>query len=312
MDGLVKPKVLVVCGPTATGKTDLAFALCERFGGTMLGADSMQIYKGLQVGTAAPLPQEYPDIPRRLLGFLLPEEQYSVADYTVQAAECIRQESVQGRLPVVCGGTGLYISSLLNGTRFSSAKAPQKLHEQLLQEMQAQGGEHMLQKLADCDPEYAAKLHPADEKRILRGLEEWEATHLTYAERAALSRPAEKPFDSLCIALTYGDRAVLYSQIEKRVDNMMQQGLLAEAEMVYSNKEKYTTAAQAIGYKEFFALFEGEKTQEECVADLKQATRRYAKRQLTWFMRMPDLHWLQADDKDLYLKAEKLAEQFLQ
>lgn len=303
-----KTKVLVVCGPTATGKSSLALHLARRFGGELIAADSMQVYRGLVVGTAATTPQAAGEVPVHLTGFLPPEQPFSVADWVEKAAALIEGISARGRLPIVCGGTGLYIQSLVTGTRFEQDSRDDALRAELEAQWQAQGANAMLARLAALDPRRAETLHVKDKKRILRALEQSLLTGRTAAQRLAASRPAQPPYDSLLLGLRFEEREMLYNSINLRVDAMMAQGLLAEAQTVWENRARYQTAAQAIGYKEFFPYFEGTSELGACVDKLKQATRNYAKRQLTWFGGMTDIHWLEADDPDLAAKAETLME----
>lgn len=306
------PKILVVCGPTASGKTELAFMLCRRFAGEVVGADSMQVYRGLAIGTAAEKPAAYSDVPLHLVGFLPPERAFSVAEYVAKAGEVIDDILARGRLPVVCGGTGLYLQSLIEGVRFTEDSASPEKRQKLEEDWQHQGAEAMLRRLAACDAAAAEKLHPADKKRILRALEVLEITGLTMVQQNEASRMLPPPYSALCVALGFPDRAQLYARIDRRVEDMLTAGLLDEARQVYQNRESYRTAAQAIGYKEFFPFFEESATLDECTQKLKQATRNYAKRQLTWLRRMPYVHWLAAEDADVYTQAERLAAAFLQ
>ncbi len=312
MEGLDKKKIVVVCGPTASGKSNLALQISHAFSGEMIGADSMQIYKGLVVGTAAVTEQEAGGIPQHLTGFLTPEASFSVADYVLKATGAIEEISAKAALPVVCGGTGLYISSLVNGITFTDDKPDFEGRKKLEEAYNANGGEAMLEILRKLDPEYAAKLHPNDSKRIVRGIEEARRTGTTMAERNAKSIPEAKPFNALCIGLYFEDRAVLYDRINQRVDAMVSQGLLAEAEAVFLHRDTFKTAVQAIGYKEFFPYFEKTATLQQCTDKLKQATRNYAKRQLTWFKRLEGMHWLEASRDDVCKQAFSLVHNFIQ
>lgn len=286
--------LLVICGPTATGKTAAAVAAAKLLDGEVVSADSMQIYQGLCVGTAQATPQEMDGVPHHLVGFLPPEERFSVADYVARAAECIQAIRARGRVPIVAGGTGLYISSLVNGINFTVMKIDPDVRQRLERELLSQGEDAMYRRLRAVDPDAAARLHPADRTRVLRALEWYEQTGQTARERIARSRPEEKPFRPLLIGLTAADRALLYARIDARVDWMLEQGLLEEARLVYTHRDAYHTAAQAIGYKEFFPYFEGRESLSGCAAALKRASRRYAKRQLTWFRHMEGLIWLEA------------------
>ncbi|MDL2325243.1 tRNA (adenosine(37)-N6)-dimethylallyltransferase MiaA [Ruminococcaceae bacterium OttesenSCG-928-A16] len=309
LEDLAKTKIVVVCGPTATGKSGLANALCKRFGGQVVGADSMQIYKGLPIGTAAVTPKEAGGIPQHLVGFLPPEQSFSVANYITHAKAAINTIAAQGMLPVVSGGTGLYLSALTTGTVFTPQPPQPALRQQLQSQLQKLGAAAMLAQLAQVDPAHAATLNPADEKRILRGLEQWHLTGKTRLQRDEASR-GEAPYNTLCIGLNYSSRQLLYAQINARVDAMLEQGLLEEAKQVYANQNQYKTAAQAIGYKEFFAYFDSTATLQACTEKLKQATRNYAKRQLTWFRAMPNIHWLMVDEEGLEEKAAALVQNF--
>lgn len=304
--------LVVVCGPTATGKTQLALALCEAFGGELVGADSMQVYEGLPIGTAALRPEEAPGVARHLTGCMAPDSSFSVAGYTAAAREVIGQIHSRGRLPVVCGGTGMYIENLVNGTTFTDAVPPDELLRELELAWENQGGEAMLQRLARLDEEHAGALAPRDKKRILRSLAMVETTGLTYRQRAQQSRAEAPPYRALLLGLDCADRQALYGRINARVDAMLAEGLLSEARRVFENRGAYGGVVQAIGYKEFFPFFEEEAPQEACVEQLKMATRRYAKRQLTWFRRMPEVHWLEVEDREMSCKAKKLVGDFLE
>lgn len=313
MDALCdRPRVVAIGGPTATGKTALSLALAQRFGGEIINADSMQVYRQLSVGTAKPTEEERAQAPHHLLDFLPPEQPYSVADFTAAAGELIGQITARGRLPLVVGGTGLYITSLLNGVRFAPEDTDPALRRRLQQQAETQGAEVLYARLQAVDPAYAAKVHPHNLPRIIRALELYESTGRTISEQQRQSRPAAAPYRSLCLCLTCRDRAVLYRRIDQRVDKMLREGLLPEAELVWQNRERYRTAAQAIGYKEFFPYFEGKEPLDTCVNRLKQATRQYAKRQLTWFRHQNEAQWLYLDEEDVVQKAVEQVEHFLQ
>ena len=313
MDALCdRPRVVAIGGPTATGKTALSLALAQRFGGEIINADSMQVYRQLSVGTAKPTAEERAQAPHHLLDFLPPEQPYSVADFTAATADLIGQITARGCLPLVVGGTGLYITSLLNGVRFAPEDTDPALRLRLQQQAETQGAEVLYARLQAVDPAYAAKVHPHNLPRIIRALELYESTGRTMSEQQRQSRPAAAPYRSLCLCLTCRDRAVLYRRIDQRVDKMLREGLLPEAELVWQNRERYCTAAQAIGYKEFFPYFEGKEPLDTCVNRLKQATRQYAKRQLTWFRHQNEAQWLYLDEEDVVQKAVEQVEHFLQ
>jgi len=307
-----RPRVVAIGGPTATGKTALSLALAQRFGGEIINADSMQVYRQLSVGTAKPTAEERAQAPHHLLDFLPPEQPYSVADFTAAAGDLIGQITARGRLPLVVGGTGLYITSLLNGVRFAPEDTDPELRRRLQQQAETQGAEVLYARLQAVDPAYAAKVHPHNLPRIIRALELYESTGRTMSEQQRQLRPAAAPYRSLCLCLTCRDRAVLYRRIDQRVDKMLREGLLPEAELVWQNRERYRTAAQAIGYKEFFPYFEGKEPLDTCVNRLKQATRQYAKRQLTWFRHQNEAQWLYLDEEDVVQKAVEQVEHFLQ
>ena len=281
-------------GPTATGKTALSVELAKAFGGEVISADSMQLYRGLDVGTAKVRPEEMQGVPHHMLDILSPEESFSVADFVAHADQLIRDICQRGGLPVVVGGTGLYLSSLQNGIQFAPQKPQPQLRQQLEQELEEKGADVMYQELCQIDPEAAASIHPNNHHRVIRALEVYRATGQTLSQQKAQSLPQEPPYDALLLYLDFPQREQLYRRIDLRVDHMMEQGLLEEARMVYRERERYKTAAQAIGYKEMFPYFEGTAPLEECVEKLKQASRNYAKRQQTWFKRMENAVFLDA------------------
>ena len=313
MDALYdRPRVVAIGGPTATGKTALSVALARQFNGEVINADSMQVYRGLSVGTAKATEEERAGVCHHLLDFLNPEEPYSVAEFVEMAAGLIPQITGRGHLPLVVGGTGLYITSLLHGIAFAPQRSDPELREELQQEAEEQGAQALYERLRQIDPEYAAKVHPNNLPRVIRALEVFRLTGRKMSEEQRQSRPETPPYRSLCLCLTYRDRAELYRRIDLRVDKMLELGILEEAETVWLHKAKYRTAAQAIGYKEFFPYFEGTRSLVACTAALKQATRRYAKRQLTWFRHQNDARWLYVDEEDAFGRAAELIQNFLQ
>ena len=312
MDASCKHPVVAVVGPTASGKSSLAIALAKQFDGEVISADSMQIYCGLDVGTAKVTAQEADGVVHHGLDIRTPEQLFSVADF-VSYAQTVEQQLFQkGKLPVICGGTGLYVQSFLDGLQFAQEKAAPSMRAALAAELQQRGAQAMYDELYAVDPEAALSTHPNNTVRVLRALEHYRATGQTLSEQKALSIPPEKPYNSLILGLQFADRSVLYRRIDLRVDIMMEQGLLQEAEMVYRNRELYQTAAQAIGYKEFFPYFEGTAPLADCIDKLKQASRNYAKRQMTWFRRMPQIQWLDAQAADVQQQAIAVVNDFLQ
>ena len=290
-----KHPVLAVVGPTATGKTALGVALAEQFGGEIISADSMQIYKGLDIGTAKVTPEETHGIPHHAVDLLEPDQTFSVADFTALAGTLETDLSARGKLPILVGGTGLYVQSFLYGVRFTAEKAPDGLREQLAAELAEKGPAALYEELKQVDPEAAAAIHPNNQVRVLRALEHYRATGRRLSEQKAASLPPERPS----------------RRIDLRVDRMMDAGLLAEAETVFANRTRFKTAAQAIGYKEFFPYFMGESELTPCVEKLKQASRNYAKRQLTWFRHMDGVVWLDAAAPDLQARAAALTQEFI-
>ncbi len=292
---------MAVIGPTASGKSDLAVEICRRFGGEVVSADSMQIYRGMDIATAKPTEDEKKNIPHHMMDFLDNTEDYSVALYQQAAAECIADIRSRGLLPVVCGGTGLYVDTLLNNIKLSEDSFDEELRSLLLKRAENEGGERLLEEVRAFDPEYAEKLHPNNVKRIVRALEVYKATGTTMTEQLALSKQAS-PYDACFIGLDAEDRQFLYDRIDRRVDMMLERGLESEARE-YLASANGSTSAQAIGYKELRPYIDGEIPFDEAVENLKRATRRYAKRQLTWFRRNERINWLYIDK---YQKREDL------
>ena len=303
--------MVAVVGPTATGKTALGVALAQQFSGEVISADSMQIYKGLDIGTAKVIPEETCGIPHHGVDILTPEKTFSVADFTALAGTYIRDITARDHLPLLVGGTGLYVQSLLYGVRFTEEKAPDGLREQLAAELAEKGPAALYAQLQAVDPEAAAAIHPNNRVRVLRALEHYRATGKKLSEQKAASLPLERPYRSLILGLDFPERAALYRRIDLRVDKMLQAGLLAEAEFVWQNRAQFRTAAQAIGYKEFFPYFEQTAALETCTEKLKQASRNYAKRQLTWFRHMDGVVWLDAGAADVQQQAVRLTREFL-
>lgn len=285
--------VLAVVGPTASGKTALAVELAKRLGGEIVSADSMQIYKGMDIASAKPTEAEKQGIPHHMMDFLPPETPYSVAEYVKAARACILEIYKRQKLPILVGGTGLYIDSLLTGTQFIETETDFDLRARLETEFDALGGEKMLEKLAAFDRDTAARLHPNNRKRIIRAFEVYTLTGKTMTEALAASREKPSPFTPCYIGIAYENREILYDRINRRVDIMLENGLLAEARAFFQGTPD--TAAQAIGYKELKPYLDGVLSLDEAVENLKRATRNYAKRQITWFKRNPQIHWIYAD-----------------
>lgn len=289
-------QVVSVVGPTASGKTGLSVALAKHYGGEIVSADSMQIYRGMSVATAKPTKEEQQGIPHHLMDFLPPDQTYSVARFVQDAGRCIEEISSRGKLPLIVGGTGLYVDSLLNHIRFSEEIRDEAYSRQLRAVVAAEGVAPLLEKLRSVDAETAARLSAEQNpKRIIRALEFYHTTGRPISEQIRESRSVPSPYRAVKLGLNFRDRSKLYDRINRRVDLMLTQGLLEEARGVLAAALS-DTSAMAIGYKELAPYIRGEATLQECIEKLKRETRRYAKRQLTWFRRDPEIRWLYVDD----------------
>lgn len=292
----MKPEVIVITGPTATGKTKLAVMAAKAWGGEVVGADSMQIYKYMDIGTAKPTPEEMDGVPHHMIDVCSPFEDYSVSKYVENAAKCCDDILNRGKTPIIAGGTGLYIESLLSGRDFAPKGGGTELRQELSDEYDAIGGEAMLLKLAEIDPASAAKLHANDKKRIVRALEVYVTTGKTITEHNQDTQKIPPRYTSCTFALTFSDRERLYDRIDRRVDIMMETGLVEEVEkLLQMGLTQTSTAMQAIGYKEIVAAIKGEYTMAEAVESVKRESRRYAKRQLSWLRRDKGITWLTWD-----------------
>ena len=286
----------VIAGPTASGKTALAVELAKRLDGEIVSADSMQIYDGISIGTARPTTAEMQGVPHHLFGFLPLSAAYSVAQYVKDAKRVIAEIEGRGKLPVLCGGTGLYLQSLIENITFSDAAvSSEELRRELRAQFEREGGAPLLAALRAVDPETAQKLHENDVGRIIRALEVYRLTGHTISGQAACSRAVPADFDVCMLVLDFRDREKLYARINARVDSMVENGLLKETRAVLSGQFA-PTAMQAIGYKELKPYFDGALSLEEALENLKKSTRHYAKRQLSWFRRMPQAQFLYVDD----------------
>lgn len=298
-----KIAVIVVVGPTASGKTSLAIEIAKQYNGEIVSADSMQIYKGFPIASAAPTDEEREQAVHHLVEFLEPDVKFSVAEYVALANEKIRDIYYRGKTPVVVGGTGLYINSLIDGIVFGEQKTDINLRQELEKQFDTLGGEEMLRRLSEFDREAAERLNIGDRRRIIRAFEVYKLSGITISEQNRLSKAKESPYSPVMIGITYKDREKLYERINKRVDIMLENGLLEEAK---SMRNKGITAAQAIGHKELIPYFNGEISLDEAVETLKRETRRYAKRQLTWFRRDERINWIYADEENVYNRANEI------
>lgn len=277
-------KVIVVSGPTASGKTALAVELAKIYDGEVVSADSMQIYTDMDIASAKAAVEEQQGIPHHLLGFLDPSESFSVADYVKLCDKCVRDILGRGKTPILCGGTGLYISSFVDNLTFDDSEQDPAYREELREFAVEHGNGALLERLREVDPETAAALHENNVGRIIRALEVYKTTGHTISRAKEMSRACPSPYQFVMITLDFEDRDILRERINRRVDLMMERGLVDEARKCFEQKNR-PTAAQAIGCKELYPYFRGERSLEDCVEELKLRTRQYAKRQLTWFRR---------------------------
>ncbi len=303
----MKKKILAVVGPTASGKSALAIELAKRFEGEIICCDSMQIYKQMNIGTAKPDEGELAQVPHHLFDFADPKISFSCADYIPLAKQKADEIISRGKLPVFCGGTGLYLDRFLSGAEFESTEIDGDFRREMIEFAEQNGNEALHQKLCEIDPRSADEIHPNNVKRVIRALEIYKTSGRTKSELDKASKSFESEYDAIQIGLKYEDRDVLYNRINLRVEKMMQAGLLEETRELLDAGifEQNATAAQAIGYKELLTYFNGEKTLIEAVEDLKMATRRYAKRQMTWFSSHGNVIWLVADGKTLFELADE-------
>lgn len=301
-----KPKLIVVAGPTASGKTACAVELCCAIGGEVVSADSMQIYRGMDILSAMPSRAEMRGVPHHLLAIADPSERFSAAAYRIKSKEAVGEILARGAVPVVCGGTGLYIDALTRPMRFSE-QSDEQMHGELLALADEPGGRARLHRLLEeVDPESAARLHENDVRRVARAIEIYRLTGVTQTEQSRLDAAREGDYDEMVFALDW-PREVLYRRIDQRVDAMLAAGLVEEVRRLMRESERYPTAAQAIGFKEIAAALEGRMTMDEAVDRVKQATRNFAKRQLTWFRRDPRTIWIPAEHRTAEEIAREMA-----
>ncbi len=303
----MKPQIIVVCGPTATGKTRLGIELAEQLNGEIVSADSMQIYRRMDIGTAKATAEERARVPHHMLDVAEPWEDYSVSRYVQEAGQVCDMLLAAGKTPILVGGTGLYIDSLLSGRDFAERDTgDESLRTALDAEYDERGGEAMLETLRTFDPERAAKLHPADRRRIVRAIEIYRLTGKTITAHDAETRARPPRYRAFTAALTYLDRADLYERIDSRVDAMVAEGLFDEVEgLLKEGLSAECTAMQAIGYKEAALALRGEMSRGDAAELIKLNSRRYAKRQLTWFGRNPSAHWFRWDRRPDFDAAEE-------
>jgi tRNA dimethylallyltransferase len=287
-------KVLIILGPTAVGKSKLAIELAKKLDGEIISADSMQVYFGMDIGTAKPSKEELEEVPHHLINIISPERNWSVSDFISNARNIIEDVIERGKLPIVVGGTGLYLNALIEGYAFPIIEANKDIRERLEGEAKVYGSPHLYEKLKKVDPDAAAKIHFNDLKRIIRALEVYELTGKPISK--AQSKDEENlPYEPVLVGLNM-DRKILYERIEKRVDQMLKAGLVEEVRgLIKEGYDKKLTSMQAIGYKEVAEHLHGKYTYDELVNILKQNTRNFAKRQMTWFRRFKNIHWFDVE-----------------
>lgn len=302
-----KIKIICVVGPTASGKSDLGVYLAKNLAGEIISADSMQVYKGMSVATAAVTQEEMQGVPHHLVEILDPSQRFSVADFITQATQAVKEITGRNHTPFIVGGTGLFADSFINNISFSDVG----VNTALRQELEQKTNDELYEELLRLDEKAAADIHKNNRKRVIRAIELCKGG-ITKTQQNENSRLIESPYDALYIGINYQDRERLYERINKRIDIMLKNGLVDEAKSALKNAGP--TSAQAIGHKELSPYFNGSMTLDEAVENLKRETRRYAKRQITWFRRNENINWLYADsmNKDeLYAEALSLAKDFL-
>lgn len=306
-------KLVAVVGPTASGKTALAIDIAKRFSGEIVSCDSMQLFDFAPIATAAPTAEEKAAAPHHMVGILKAGESFSVSKYASLARQVIGDISERGHLPVLCGGTGLYYSAVADNIKFLEDGFDPKIRDDLLKKAEKEGLCPLYDELCKIDPVSAQKIEKNDKKRILRALEVYLSTGMTISKQKELSKAEPSPYELCALGITFRDRQKLYDRINLRVDKMLEQGLLNEAHEIFE-KNPSGTGMQAIGVKELYPYFRGEISLEDAVETIKRESRRYAKRQLTWFKRDERIHWIYADDtdeKNILKNAEFTIEKFV-
>ncbi len=306
------PKVLCVVGPTACGKTKMGVLLAQTYNGEVVSIDSMQIYKGMTIGTAAPTAAETASIPHHMVAVADPGDNWSVARFVEAADHCIQDILQKNKLPVLVGGTGLYLDAIIAGRNFAPGASGGAVRRELERELETGGIEPLLAQLREADPASAEKLHPADTKRILRALEVYRESGKTISQHNIETQALPKKYDPIYIGLAFRDREDMKTLIDRRVDNMMAEGLPEEVRALRdAGVPRDSTALQAIGYKELLPALDGERTMEEAAEEIKLRSRQYAKRQLTWLRRNPDVHWIFWEKERNFAAASQIATEIL-
>ena len=293
---MCKPKVIVICGPTASGKTALSIELAKKINGEIISSDSMQIYKNMDIGTAKPSHEEMQGIKHYLLDFVEPNQRYSVAEFKKDAESAIEEILKKGKTPIIVGGTGLYVDSLIYGIEYQDIELDEKYRSELESRAAAEGGLAQLYEEAQkIDHQAMEKISPNDKKRIIRVLEIYKATGKNKTEQEIESRKNGVKYDYKVFAINW-EREILYERINKRVDIMIEQGLIQEVEELLNKYDEFPTAMQGLGYKEVVEYLHGETSREEMIEKIKMETRRYAKRQITWFKKNKQTIWIGPKD----------------
>ena len=286
-----KTKVIVIVGPTASGKTSLSIELAKQINGEIISCDSMQIYKYMDIGTAKPTSEEQQGIQHHLIDIISPEERFSVSDYQARAEKAIEEIISKGKVPIVVGGTGLYVNSLIYGIKFLDIEFNEEYRNELEQRVEKEGLEVLYEEAKQIDPQAMETISKNDKKRILRVLEIFHQTGITKTKQDELSRSGELKYDYKVFGINI-DREILYERINARVDEMLQKGLVNEVKEIYNKFDKFPTAMQGIGYKEVVQYLQNDIPEQEMIEKIKMESRRYAKRQLTWFRKNKDIIWL--------------------
>lgn len=305
-------KLVCVVGPTACGKTRLGVLLARRYNGEVVSVDSMQIYKGMSIGTAAPTPEEMEGVPHHMVAVADPAESWSVARFTREADRCIQDILSRGRQPILVGGTGLYLDAVVTGRTFAPGSAGGGIRRELQARLEAEGPGPLLEELRRVDPETAGKLHPADHKRLLRALEVYRETGGTISRHNRETGAMPSKYAPVYIGLAFRDRADMRAVIDRRVDAMVAAGLVEEVRaLLDAGVPRSATAFQAIGYKELLSFLDGGSTLAGAVEQVKLRSRQYAKRQLTWLRRNQDIHWIQWEKQRDFARALQIATEIL-
>ncbi len=306
------PRVLCVVGPTACGKTKMGVLLARKYGGEVVSVDSMQIYRGMTIGTAAPTAAETEGVPHHMVGVADPRENWSAARFVAAADDCIQDILRRNKLPVLVGGTGLYLDAVVAGRTFAPGTAGGEVRRALEKELEAGGIEPLLEQLRAVDPEAAERLHPADRKRILRALEVYRETGKTISQHNEESRAVPRRYEPVYLGLAFADREDMRALIDRRVDGMLAAGLLDEVRALRdAGVPPLSTALQAIGYKELLPALDRRVSVAEAAEEIKLRSRQYAKRQLTWLRRNPDIHWIFWEKERNFAAALQIATEIL-